>query len=190
MFAGQFVQIGQTRYKDIAKSLIVLHHSRSRWDNRNADIERLIWSPDEKIMSLEKNLHLGLTGQTEVRKSHLRLTGQTGSGRSDNLTSVWPVKLVQGSQISWCTGQTSRNSPIRGRSCIFKNRICMDFDSYWVQTSPPYIHCWLRVNAIESTHLSFTFYLQTLIFPTHMMFFCVSTAFEGVLSGLPISGQH
>ena len=93
------------------------------------------------------------------------------------------------------TGQTGPKQPIRVRSYIL-TRDLIGFRLLTGTDLPTlYIYIYMKghgrlsVIPIESTHLSFTFYLQTLAFPTPCCSSLVSTAFEGVLGGLPTTGQ-
>ena len=90
------------------------------------------------------------------------------------------------------TGQTGPKRTVRVWSCIltrdligFRLLMGTDLPTLYIYEGPRPI----EVIPIESTHLSFTFYLQTLAFPTPCCSSLVSTAFEGVLGGLPTPGQ-
>jgi hypothetical protein len=67
-------------------------------------------------------------------------------------------------------GLTGLPCQIRVRSCISTQSI--GFDSYWGKTSPPYIYEGPRpIEGITiELNITFTFYLQTLSFPTSMLF--------------------
>ena len=91
------------------------------------------------------------------------------------------------------TGQTGPKRTIRVRSYILV-RDLLEFRL--VQTSPPYIymkgHGRLRVFPIESINNHITYFLSLKLQPLPNSNCCsshISTAFEGILSGLPTSEQ-
>ena len=125
----QIVQTGQT---DMHKPVRWLCQNAnwtsplrsSRRDDRNAYVERLIWSSDERFMT---------------------------SGRLD--TGLNPVRPVQTAQFEF--------------GVVFLCGICMELDSWWDKTSPPYKYKGPRpIGYIQSikTYQSITFRYFALLF--------------------------